>query len=246
MYKENMIQRIIDSFPLYPQCIMRRIYCRVSNPKKFFFLQYLRENFSEHGYTFKPFLEKKCIFVHIPKCAGVSINKCLFGNLAGGHRTIRDYQIAFKPREFVSFFKFTVVRNPWDRLFSAYNFLRAGGFNEADRLWASKNLSAFSNFNEFVLNWLNEKNVFSYIHFRPQYYYVCIKSKPLVDYILHFENLSQDFENFCNFLNINNRLKHYNKKNHVHYVKIYTKETIDIVQKVYRKDIEIFKYQYEQ
>ena len=101
----------------------------------------MRKKETDDGYSFKPFDQCGCIFIHIPKCAGVSVSKALFGNLAGGHSRVVDYQLVFNSNEYSNYFKFTFVRNPWDRLVSAFFFLKKGGFNDADKKWVK---SAFA------------------------------------------------------------------------------------------------------
>ena len=118
-----------------PYDLRRGLYARLKKTK-FERLQQKRERLQDDGYTYKPYDDYRCIFVHIPKAAGMSICRSLFGNLAGGHATLSDYQIIFPRLEFESYFKFTFVRNPWDRVFSAYNFLKKGGATEFDRQWA--------------------------------------------------------------------------------------------------------------
>lgn len=88
-----------------------------------------------NNYSYKPLDNLKCIFVHIPKTAGISISRSIFGNLGGGHTKIRDYELIFSAKDFNNYFKFTFVRNPWDRIFSAYRFLKNGGINEEDNLF---------------------------------------------------------------------------------------------------------------
>src|SRR3990172_11795505 len=55
---------------------------------------------SPRAYSLYSYIENKCIFVHIPKCAGVSISHALFGHLGGGHLSITAYQRIFNQKEF--------------------------------------------------------------------------------------------------------------------------------------------------
>ena len=85
------------------------------------------------------FEEKKCIFFHIPKTAGISVSTALFGNVKWGHRNVAFYKSHFGEKFFNSLYKFSFVRNPYDRLYSAFTFLKNGGMNNQDLLF-SKNI----------------------------------------------------------------------------------------------------------
>lgn len=153
-------------------------------------MQNLRRITSANGYSFKPFDDKKAIFVHIPKCAGISLNRAIFGNLAGGHRTLEEYLTVFEPKCINEYFKFTIVRNPWDRLVSAYFFLKKGGVSNENRVWFEKELSGFAGFDDFIRNWIDEENIWKCHHFRPQYHYILDKRKKVrLDFVGFFENL---------------------------------------------------------
>ncbi|MBW3019708.1 sulfotransferase family protein [Candidatus Woesearchaeota archaeon] len=224
-------------------------------------LQKLRQ-FDSKEYTLKLFDKHKCIFVHIPKTAGVSTAKSLFGNLGGAHTKIREYQQLYTETEFKDYFKFTFVRNPWDRLVSAYHFLITGGMNEQDKNWADSNIRQYPDFNSFVKGWLNRENIYTWKHFIPQFEFVCIEGlEPAVDFIGYFENLEEDFEYVANKLGIQTTLQHLNKTERKtkyygdetveifvdekkDYTEYYTDETVKIVADVYREDIEIFGYDF--
>ena len=77
--------------------------------------------------SLKPIAESKSIFVRIPKSAGRSLSNSFYGCLVGSHIKLRDYQLIYKENEFNSFLKYTVVRNPWDRVVSAYFFQKKAG-----------------------------------------------------------------------------------------------------------------------
>lgn len=201
----------------------------------------------EGDFSYYPFIQHKCIFIHIPKSGGNSISQSIFGRICGGHDTIRKYSIAFNEDEFNDFFKFTFVRNPWGRLLSAYMFLKSGGFNDNDALWFKKNLSKYDSFDDFVKEWVNKKNIYKYIHFKPQYGFLCISSlTPDVDFIGKLENIDRDFKFIANKIGRKGlSLPHLNKtksdrnKASQYY---YSPESVEIVRKVYSEDIEIFGY----
>ena len=87
----------------------RRMFFSRTRPQIFNNLQNRRTIVTNDGYSYIPFDRHMCIFVHIPKTAGVSICRALFGNLAGGHASVSMYQIVFSKEEFDRYFKFTFV-----------------------------------------------------------------------------------------------------------------------------------------
>jgi hypothetical protein len=219
---------------------------KINKPDSFKKVQALRKRETQQWSSYKPFDDKQAIFVHIPKCAGISINKSLFGNLAGGHTTLEQYVNIFEPKLFQSYFKFTFVRNPWDRVVSAYCFLNKGGFNQWDKDFYEKELAPYQNFSDFVKNWLTHENIFKHHHFKPQYTYIVDKyHKVSVDYIGYFETIEQDYQYIANKMGVNTLLE---KKNIVlrdDYKSFYNQETKDIVADIYQEDIKLFNYSFD-
>jgi hypothetical protein len=227
---------------------VRRVLFRIAQPQSYRALQELRHIVNDKDCSLKPFDEHKCIFVHIPKCAGTSICKSLFGNLAGSHTSIMKYQLIFSKSEFDSYFKFTFVRNPWDRLVSAYFFLKSGGSDSIDRKWANENLSSYDNFDIFVKKWIDRKNIHTWLHFYPQYKYICdIYGKIQVDFIGLFENIENDFSYIKNQIGSSSNLLFFNKNkiDKKDYKKYFSKETKEIVAQAYREDIELLGYEFD-
>jgi hypothetical protein len=192
----------------------------------------------------------KCIFIHIPKTAGISISKTLFGNLSGSHWGITHYTGVFGKRTIDEYFKFAFVRNPWDRLYSAYNFLKNGGITENDTRFTKENLSGVNSFEEFILEWLNEGSLIVYWHFVPQHYFITSKKnrdKILVDFVGKFENIEEDFQKVCRQLKLQNKhLLHINDNGRPggSYRNAYTQKMIDKVADLYKKDIDLFNYSF--
>jgi hypothetical protein len=207
--------------------------------------KYKKEELTHPGayYSCNAFDYYKCIFVHVPKAAGVSINKTLFGNLAGGHYMLKDYQNMYTPKTFNNYFKFTIVRNPYDRIYSAYNFLKQGGFNEADAKWANDNLGHIHSYEQFVKEWLTTDNAYSKNHFTPQFEYLLNKEGQIgVDFIGKLETIDQDFKTICNKLGIKRNLVHANQSKKNEAVEL-DEEMKTIIRQVYAKDFELLNYE---
>jgi hypothetical protein len=195
--------------------------------------------------------ERRCVFVHIPKAAGISVATGLFGTPGGGHTHIGLYQLIFCRSEFKRYFKFAFVRNPWDRLFSAYEFLKAGGLNDIDRAWSQKHLGRFDSFENFVLNWVNERSILSEVHFIPQYKFVCapFRRKLLVDFVGRYETLAHDFRILSRRINQREAtIPHLNRtsgRERLDYREVYTPTMRRVVERVYRNDVELFEYSFD-
>ena len=185
----------------------------------------------------------RCVFIHIPKAAGTSLTRTLFDS-PSRHLHYTEYECA-NPRKFRNYFKFTFVRNPYDRLFSAYTFLKKGGLNELDRCWAEQNLASFPDFESFVRGWVTPENIQTWVHFKPQHFWICDASLKLkVDFVGRFEQMDADVAIVQQRLklpvvplpkiNVTDR----SVKDPV----AYTAEMRAIVENAYRQDIELFAY----
>lgn len=117
------------------------------------------------------------IFVHIPKNGGTSINHAVYGRFMG-HFRVRDIE-RVRPNLLRSLPSFAVVRNPWARAYSAWNFARQGAAMKEGaqiRSPARYQTPEFESFERFVLEWLPSRdlNREDYV-FRPQSQFVLNK-----------------------------------------------------------------------
>mgnify|MGYP006135587267 CR=1 FL=1 len=208
-------------------------------------LSFDRSKRMESDSLLSAFDQKKAIFVHIPKTAGLSVVESVFGT-HGGHRTAVYYRKVFD-KEFEQYFKFTFIRNPWDRLYSAYRFLEAGGVNKHDKQAFEMHLGNCQSFEDFVMNWLDKKMIFKIIHLFPQsYFLVGNKGELLVDYVGRFESLQDDFQHIVQKLSLEITLPHVNKtKRKDSYQLAYTKGMIEKVARIYQEDISRFSYTFK-
>ena len=229
----------------------RKILYVVCHPLRSYFLYNLikKDVSSEMQSSLKPFKLTKSIFVRIPKSAGRSVSISLYGNLVGSHLPVKDYQIVFSEDDFNSYFKYTLVRNPWDRLVSAFLFLREGGVTGLDQYFSEKHLHDVFDFEDFVKNHLSKKEVLSFTHFRPQTDFLLINGELAIDFVGKFESIEEDFEVIKQKLNMPPHIELAKKnitgsRTKKDYRDYYNEEMIDIVRKVYQKDIELFDYQF--
>lgn len=192
--------------------------------------------------------ELEAIFVHIPKVAGISVTKTIFGQNVN-HRSAREYQL-FNPKAFKRYYSFTFVRNPWDRFVSAFEFLSHGGRNKKDKIWAEQYIAGLS-FDSFMEKIATDsaykKSIMHWQHFRPQVEYVCNqKGKVLVDFVGRFESLEKDFQVVCNTLGLEKTLPHLNKtRERASYQSYFSEEQKRIVGDMYQQDIFTFGYRFE-
>lgn len=167
------------------------------------------------------------IFIHIPKNGGTSITKWLRKYLSGIKGSIAHSGVKHICKEFnhaINYPTFAVVRNPWDRIVSTYEFKKGRG-------------QIKTTFEEWLLKDPEEnKNWFSFK--TPQSKW--LDNEPT--WILKFENLELDFIKIQKYTNCFEPLEHVNasiKKNYKEYYNIKTK---DYVKTLFHEDIEKFNY----
>ena len=69
--------------------------------------------------------EHKFIFIHIPKCAGMSIGRTLYELIGKDPKTYEGFRIhhdEFDEKIWKEYFVFTFTRNSHDRLYSQYRY----------------------------------------------------------------------------------------------------------------------------
>lgn len=197
--------------------------------------------------------EEKRIFIHTPKCAGSSM-EVFDWNKGRGHNTIFDYS---RVVNIDNFFKWCFVRNPWDRIVSAYE----------DCPEVNAHITSFE---EFIKILHENKNVFNIphlsfnnlptvpglpaqrIHFFPQIKLITLNNNVHIDFIGRFERLEEDWKTILKIINIpyqkleklNTRAGKPKRKNSP-YKSLYTPELINKVAEIYKEDIDYFKYTFD-
>lgn len=230
----------------------RRYLYVLVHPFRYILLNKMKEKevLNENTLSLKPFKETNSIFIRIPKSAGRSLSKTIYGCLVGSHTKLRDYQLIFSESELEKAFKFTIVRNPWDRLVSAYFFLKEGGVCNQDKMFADKYLSNVNDFEDFVVNYLRKEEIISFTHFIPQFDFLLVQEKLDIDFIGYFENLEEDYNHIKSKFGIDEDVllmkKNITKSRKIKsYHEYYNEKTKKIVAEIYAKDIELFGYDFD-
>jgi chondroitin 4-sulfotransferase 11 len=190
--------------------------------------------------------KKKCIFIHIPKSAGTSILTSLAENkrIFRDHATWRDFY-NFNQNKFKRYYKFTFVRNPFDRLVSTYSYLLAGGNQNQDIYFKDYFIKNNITFELFVLDYLDSSKIFEHMIYAPQYLFVYdFQYKLRVDYVGKFENIEKDFINVSKSIRGLTPLKKLNSSSRKDkYLEYYSnKRVVEKVVNLYKKDFEFFCY----
>lgn len=197
--------------------------------------------------------QKRFLFVHIPRAAGNSIQSvlgrysddeivALRGEQDGierfglrnpsykirKHSTLAEYRAALGEEKFRDFYKFTCVRNPWDRMISYYfrPTRQAQTWDqEAFRKMVSRTLSVA----DYLLLEDGEPDPFGN-----------------VDRIIRFENLADDFRSVCAALDLPaSLLPQYNRSSREHYSKYYDDELRELVEERFAPEIKRFGYTFD-
>jgi hypothetical protein len=226
---------------------IRRLKARIVRAKRYQHFRDRRVGPLAKGH-FGCFDDTRSIFVHIPKSGGVSVAETLYGTRAGRHTSISQYQIVFGAADFHHYFKFTFVRNPWDRAYSAYRYLKSGAMGgQHDLDWVEQNLKGVKDFDEFIVDFLPRPQIRRGIHFRTQESFLrsAITGKVCVDFVGRFERLADDFDLVSKRIGKAVTLPHLNKSRIAgHYRDAYSSQMREIVGDVYENDVRLFEYSF--
>ena len=201
-------------------------------------------------------LKHNFLFVHIPKTAGNALQNVLRahsedrvvctmphhdgverfqlasdGYVLGKHSPLREYRRELGRSRFNQLFKFTVVRNPWERLISYYFSPHRGATD-----WSREAFLAFVG------------------EVRPAQYYLSTRHRAIpwlepaasFDHVVRYENLDADFEALCRLVGIPHRpLEVRNRSSRGHYADYYDDELHSAVRNRCSWEIREFGYAFD-
>jgi hypothetical protein len=194
----------------------------------------------------------KLIFVGIPKNASTSIHLALKNRTdyySEGHKhdTIFDEYNQHDEDVLLHYDSMCVVRNPYDRFYSAWKFNHPHPGPTTEEQFKSS-------FNTFVkkMDSSNKINLdLSHHHYWPQYKFVTLNKRIVVDHVLRYESLQNDWVIFQKEWNERRKLPYcmnlYLPFENCSQIKtkwqdIYEPQSLQIVYNHYHTDFEIFNY----
>lgn len=168
-----------------------------------------------------------CIYYDVPKCASSTIRQTLFG---GDNR----YSLRNPKHKLSEYFKFTFIRNPWDRMVSNWLMFHQQSFRVRQlRSMTDEDLTEFGRFVEFARRHPNH-------HWMPQSLFL---PGPL-DFVGRLEEFDEAFDYVCDRIGVDGaRAETVNATARKgDYREAYTPELIDVVKRFYREDVDRFGY----
>lgn len=190
----------------------------------------------------------KLIFVHIPKNAGTSVIKSKVGDFYMiGHDSISQIKNK-EPKKWEEYFKFAIVRNPWDRIISNYEYSKMEKSYWHQTSYPNATHVDYhtlkdKTFDECVNMLYQDRSSLRHQGWKPQYIWISDDEKNLlVDKVFYYETLNTD-EEFKKLIPDLERLNFSLRKSE-NYKDYYTEDLVRKVSEIYEYDINLFKFKY--
>jgi len=192
----------------------------------------------------------KCIFIHIPRTAGTSIKEAL--KLPGRGHPGWQYFFEHYPQKWNTYIRFTIVRNPWDRVVSAFSYAKMWkSYWHNTRMGPHPDYQVLQDktFNECCEILRDKRDLLRHESWFPQYLWIAGMHNNNIlffaDHVLHYENLENDFSILSKKIHlINVPLPKVNQSAREEYRKYYNEETMNIIKDLYSTDVQLFKYDF--
>lgn len=213
---------------------------------------------------------EKFIFIHNPKCAGMSIRSCLLhydtsNNWFSGWRYFDNKKLGmahlplwklnelfplFIDSKMRKYYTFVVVRNPYARAISSFNMI---GEDSYLKYTENGSIDDYRQELNSFLERLDSEKIdsldYRYRHFIRQSDYVYLNNEKLPDTIFKFENIPHDFYKM-DWMNttlshrLKTNLKHLNQRFIINDpTDLLSQTSKDVISKIYEKDFENLGYQ---
>jgi len=200
----------------------------------------------------------RCIFVHIPKTGGTSIENLIWpgprttGELwmgfvdkyhnqyqTGGLQHLLATQIRAEvgARVFGDFYKFSIVRNPWDKAVSQFSSMASR--DDLRDFIGMKKGDSFRTYADLIMRR-------KHVQWEPQVSFLRDSNVDmLVDYIGRYEAFSESVHRVLKTVGISaNAIPHENASHRGPYPDYYDDDSREMIASLYAADIEAFGYSF--
>lgn len=223
--------------------------------------QAMRQSVHKYGnYPYPKYMvlpEKKIVYLEMPKVANCSIKASMLKEKFEDDYSVQNeslkYTVHKLTKRYDNYYKFTFVRNPFERVVSCYE-----SKYHKDRRMVGKIVKELEyeyylfgyirkdrGFSNFLCRIALIPNAYKDHHFKPQYNIVYDKhGRKRVDYIGKYENLGQEYQKISQKFDLDD-LAVYNKTDRKDYMDYYNMFTVYLAYFIYRKDIKYFGYEKE-
>jgi hypothetical protein len=200
--------------------------------------------------------EHRCIFVHIPRSGGTSIESALWKPprtedqlwmgfvdkyhnkyQTGGLQHLHAGQIrtAVGDARFDSYFKFSFVRNPFSKVVSQYAYMQ--GRADLRRFLGMRKDTSFRRYLKLIQRRLH-------VQWEPQRNFVYEGDHLAVDFLGHYETIGVDMAKVFERVGVDARLPHLNRSERRDTREYYGPKERAVIESVYADDLETFGYSF--
>lgn len=170
----------------------------------------------------------KTIFIHIPRNAGTSVKNVL-QDTSGSDKHLTVDEIRLKePVKAYKYHKWTIVRNPWERELSLYQYA------------IKNNLIKSMTFKEYLKKIIFEE-IDNPVIRRNQIEYFTYGAYVEIDQIVRLEYIDATWSNLCKKLSIEESILEHKNKSSIS-DQVYDKECVNLVNHIRKADIEFLNY----
>ena len=193
--------------------------------------------------------KNRVVFIHVPKNAGTSLYETFGMDVPDNtHCPVTGY-LASDAARFHDSYSFGFVRNPWDRIVSAFQYLKHQPISDDDKRWATQTLAPFETFEDFMVAMERRSfrnRVVGWRHFKPQWHFLTDWSgRNAVNYIGRFETLAKDVDIIGDAIGVTPQLTLKNSTERKPYFNYYSPQSRRLVAKIYAKDITRYNYAWQ-
>lgn len=194
--------------------------------------------------------DKKFIFIHVPKTGGTSLGEALSPYCCSlravarpnvrlnrdKHIDARELCAIIKPQIWSDYYKFTIVRNPWELMLSHYMFFRTKSKSKLGQLARKLSLSQY-------ITWYFTENTTGKFNYGFDLFCTNSDKTLALNAVYRLEDIDTWYSGLCTALSIPEvPLKTKNTTRHKHYREYYNSESRRLVEKAFLPWLSRFSY----